>query len=1148
MNKMESKMYTQDFFDALQEGAILSAKEIIPLVLKLIQPQSVVDVGCGTGTWLSVFKEFGIKYCLGIDGTYVDKEQLLILKEEFLAFDLKQPIEIDRTFDLVVSLEVAEHLPGDCAETFVKSLTRLGEIILFSAAVPFQGGTGHLNEQWPHYWAQYFYNQGYLVVDCFRKNIWNNNKVEFWYAQNILLFVKQDCLHKYPLIEQEIKKNTTLQIDIIHPRLYLTNINNLLAKVANPISVRSGSKIDKEFTQIKVENLKTRIVKPHTNNLNVTTSISKKPRIDIVLQATGRHGWSFSHGWVNILQREGLLNRVFTPLAAWGAEEPVDDDGLYEYLKNPQADIILMPGLDWHSQPLHKTIKWQERWHQAQITKIALLQECYSAEVVQKTPAWQQQMHQALVSTVSCVDALICHHEPDVDFLKNQLRISLPTIFLPFYVDVEYFRNQKPFTDRLNRALFRGNAARHFTENTYKERHKLIEALSKDPRVDLFSNNLYVKKYPVEVMQEYVYELNEYQICLNLPSLAPTFTVRPFEIMACGSLLLQNRIIGEQSKALFQDWEHLVYYDANKPEDLIEKVEYLLADPGLSNKIAKKGQILCHQLHTNECRINTILEWINNGFKTTPFLNYSQFTNGVEESKIKNSVIKRDSELTQAISSASFKVIVDGVFFQLYQTGIARVWKSLLEEWANSGFATHIVVLDRAGTAPKIAGIRYRSIPLYDYNNTDADQEMLQQVCDEEGTDLFISSYYTTPTTTPSVFMAYDMIPEVMGWDMDNPMWREKHQGIQHASAYIAISEHTAHDLARCFTDISKESITVAHCGAKSTFYPYKSEDINAFKYKYGITKPYFILVGGGSGYKNSILFFQAFLQLASSYGFDIVCTGSGGVLVPEFRAYTLGSIVHMLQLSDEELATAYSGAVALVYPSKYEGFGMPIIEAMACGCPVITCPNSSIPEVAGDAAIYIQDDDVNALANALCEVQKPSTRHSLITAGLAQAKNFSWTKMAQTVSSALIDATLLSLNINEINLIIFPDWSQPEDLVGLELQRVMKTVATHMDRKKTTLLINTGNLAVEDAELFLSSVVMNLLVQEDLDVTERLEISLVENLADIQWEALLPRIHARIVLEYEDKNALSQAKAETLTSYEVEIFIEAQAEQFFFA
>ncbi|MEH1992648.1 class I SAM-dependent methyltransferase [Nostoc sp.] len=500
------------------------------------------------------------------------------------------------------------------------------------------------------------------------------------------------------------------------------------------------------------------------------------------------------------------------------------------------------------------------------------------------------------------------------------------------------------------------------------------------------------------------------------------------------------------------------------------------------------------------------------------------------------------------IKKATPIILVDGVFFQLYQTGIARVWKSLFEEWVNSGFAGHIIVLDRAGTAPKIPGIRYRSIPHYDYNNTDADRKMLQQVCDEEGTDSFISSYYTTPTTTPSVFMAYDMIPEVMGWDINNPMWREKHQGIQYASAYIAISEYTAHDLARCFADISIESITVAYCGVSSTFSTVQSEEINAFKSKYGITKPYFILVGGGSGYKNSILFFQALSKLTNSYGFDIICTGSGGLLAPEFRAYTSGSVVYMLQLSDEELATAYSGAVALVYPSKYEGFGMPVIEAMACGCPVITCPNASIPEVAGDAAIYVSDDDVDELANALCEVQKPNIRHSLITAGLAQAKKFSWTKMAQNVSSALINATLLSLNLKELNLIIFPDWSQPEELIGLELQGVMKAVATHIDSQKTTLLINTGNIALEDAELFLSSVVMNLLVEDDLDITEELEISLVANLADIQWEALLPRIHARIVLEYEDTNALSQVKVETITSYNIEVFSEAQAEQFFFA
>lgn len=482
------------------------------------------------------------------------------------------------------------------------------------------------------------------------------------------------------------------------------------------------------------------------------------------------------------------------------------------------------------------------------------------------------------------------------------------------------------------------------------------------------------------------------------------------------------------------------------------------------------------------------------------------------------------------------KFIVDGVFFQLYKTGIARVWKSLLEEWADNGFAKHIVVLDRAGTAPAITGIRYCPVPPYDYDRTDADREMLQQVCDEEGADLFISTYYTTPLSTPSVFLAHDMIPELVGADLNHLMWREKHYGIQHAVAYIAVSENTARDLVKFFPDISLESVTVAQNGINhKIFAPASSEDINRFRTKYGISKPYFILVGAGGGYKNTILFFKAFAQLYSRQGFEIVCTGSGSLLETEFRNYTWGSVVHMLQLSDEELSTAYSGAVALVYPSQYEGFGLPVLEAIACGCPVITCPNASIPEVAGEAVLYVNDEDVDGLANALCDVQKPNIRNSLIAAGLEQAKKFSWSKMAKTVSSTLIDATLLPLNLKDINLIIFPDWSQSEESLGFELEQVIRAIATHPDSSQMTLLVDTKNTNEEEAALILSSVSMNLLMQEDLDVSEGPEISLIGQLGEIQWDTLLPRIQARIVLENENQHAIAQAKAETIPSCELD-------------
>ncbi len=355
------------------------------------------------------------------------------------------------------------------------------------------------------------------------------------------------------------------------------------------------------------------------------------------------------------------------------------------------------------------------------------------------------------------------------------------------------------------------------------------------------------------------------------------------------------------------------------------------------------------------------------------------------------------------------KIVIDGIFFQSQQkSGISRVWQSLMAEWVKSGFAEHIVMLDRAGTTPKIAGIEYRSIPVYDYNKTDADRQMLQQMCDRANADLFVSTYYTTPISTRSAFVAYDMIPEATGGDLNNPMWREKHRAIGQASSYIAISQSTARDLIKFFPQISPGSVTVAHCGIQPHFYPSSITEIAAFKNAHRIEKPYFLIVGerlGFNGYKNTIAFFQALSRFSTKSGFDVVCTSGQPSLEPILQQYTDGYNVHLLYLGDDELRAAYSGAIALVFPTKYEGFGLPILEAMACGCPVITSPNSSIPEVAGEAAFYVSENDVNALGNALFDVQKPDIRNSLIAAGLGQSRKFTWSKMAKIVSSALLQA-----------------------------------------------------------------------------------------------------------------------------------------------
>ncbi len=402
------------------------------------------------------------------------------------------------------------------------------------------------------------------------------------------------------------------------------------------------------------------------------------------------------------------------------------------------------------------------------------------------------------------------------------------------------------------------------------------------------------------------------------------------------------------------------------------------------------------------------------------------------------------------------KILIDGVFFQLYRTGIARVWNSLLEKWAENSFGNHIIVLDRAGTASKIAGIRYLTIPAYNYGTTDADREMLQQVCDEEGADLFISTYYTTPLSTPSVFMAYDMVPEVMEWDLNRSLWQHKHHAIRSASSLIAISENTANDLVRFFTEISRDSVKVAYCGVDPIFHPANPQEIDDFKDKYRIAKPYFLVVGLRSGYKNAMLFFQSFAKLENKDSFAIVCVGGGEELEDELVPYVSEKNIYLLpHIEDKDLRLAYAAAVALVYPSKYEGFGLPILEAMACGCPVITCPVASIPEVAGDAALYV-NHDVDEMAIALSDIQNQDVRQSLIAAGFEQARKFSWSQMAKTVSSVLIEATLLTLKLRKTNLIVFPDWCQSEEAIGRELEKIIMTILTHPESQEINLLIDT--------------------------------------------------------------------------------------------
>jgi SAM-dependent methyltransferase len=198
---------------------IISPKEIIPFLVSIFAPKSVLDVGCGIGTWLYVFKQNGIENILGIDGEYVNKDLLYkyIAPEEFKGIDLSKPFDLQDKFDIVISLEVAEHLPLSCAELFIDSLCKHSDTIIFSAAVPSQDGQHHLNEQWPSYWGKLFEKQGYTCYDLIRPKIWNNPKVDVWYKQNMFVYSKQ-----------KLAAEPSIILDCIHPD-YWVHRNNKIA-------------------------------------------------------------------------------------------------------------------------------------------------------------------------------------------------------------------------------------------------------------------------------------------------------------------------------------------------------------------------------------------------------------------------------------------------------------------------------------------------------------------------------------------------------------------------------------------------------------------------------------------------------------------------------------------------------------------------------------------------------------------------------------------------------------------------------------------------------------------------------------------------------------------------------------------------------
>lgn len=207
--------YNKEFYETRRLNTEATARLVLSELARYFPLTSVVDIGCGTGTWLAVAKELGAESVQGMEGIWVTDELLDISLNEIERCDLRQRLHITEEFDAAISLEVAEHLPPSRSATFVEDLVQLADRVVFSAAIPGQGGIDHTNEQPQSFWIREFSKFDFVAYDVFRPILWGKDDIPFWYQQNMFLFVRRGK-ETEDLVRAAAHRFVS---DVIHPKV-----------------------------------------------------------------------------------------------------------------------------------------------------------------------------------------------------------------------------------------------------------------------------------------------------------------------------------------------------------------------------------------------------------------------------------------------------------------------------------------------------------------------------------------------------------------------------------------------------------------------------------------------------------------------------------------------------------------------------------------------------------------------------------------------------------------------------------------------------------------------------------------------------------------------------------------------------------------
>lgn len=366
---------------------------------------------------------------------------------------------------------------------------------------------------------------------------------------------------------------------------------------------------------------------------------------------------------------------------------------------------------------------------------------------------------------------------------------------------------------------------------------------------------------------------------------------------------------------------------------------------------------------------------------------------------------------SSAGSKMVLKVLVDGVIFDAYpHGGIARVYRELLTRVADQNPDFHFRVVSNSASGhkvplhPRISGWHFRPWhfrPSRIFSKLNSiRKQRLDKALGDWNPDVFHSTYYTASPVPnlKTVTMVYDLIDEQYPFLMPNgPSFVSRQAEITRQADEVVCISHATAERAIAKFGLEARKVSVIHLDASPVFRPLAEKSQTLFKERYTSGKPFLLFVGSTGSYKNLGTVIRAFGQLRDKADHWLVLAGHSLQHLESYwfdLAISAGvedRITRLVHPDDELLCEAYGTAEAFVFPSLQEGFGIPLVEAMRCGVPVVASDIPVFREICANAARFFDPHDPYDLAKALLQVCRTEGRDRLIQLGFERAKCFSW-------------------------------------------------------------------------------------------------------------------------------------------------------------